>query len=648
MKKRILSIIICLQFVVLTLVSSSITGAAKQNDLSKVSEELQYELSHTDDDYVTVGITLKEVNRSKVKRELINSYNIDMEKYEDATLYSNEIVPNIMIGDNSIGELLEKNQIMNYLSLKEKDGEFSKRIRKAIVNDKNDYLMKYRKVYSRLVKEDIRNFTSKYSNLFHSIIFTSHCVSVLIVSTPVKNIEKLAAIPEVESIDSFVNSKAKSESWSALELTEADSINGLGCGYDGSDIKIGIIEAENGRFSSNDVNLLGLEQNGTLTYISNSVSPSTQISNHATALATLICGKKFTIGGKVYEGFAKGAEVYQTGYDDTNSLMNAVDTMVDYGVDIINISSGFDTNNANYTFIDRFIDKEINENKVAAVISAGNSGNYITSPGKSYNAIVVGAINTKYEHYNSMLPAPYSIATYSSYNENNHLANKPDVVAPGSYLKLPSSSNSTHIIYNHFGTSYAAAITTGLLAQVMEADSYAIGQPNGARCYLMCGASNSCITGINVDCGALCKESGAGLVNAVNSVGYNYLHGNDFYALYSGGYQNNNNNTYKTRMVVDLDEGDTIRIALSFMNLGYSTTTAYNNNGICDNIDLKIVSSSDSDYYAEACSTRNNAEVLEFTAYESGTYYIQSRLTSSQYQNNGYNNLQYWISYRIV
>ncbi len=650
-KKQLISIVLVLQIIILTMISGSITGAAKQKDSSKISEDLQDIIDNSNDEYITVGITLQEVDVNQIRSELQKSYNINMEQYEDATLYFSEVVPNIMVGSKSVGELLEDNHIENILSLNENDNEsknhLSRDIRKAIVQDKNDYLIKYRKAYAKYVKEIISNFTEKYENLYQKVLFASQSVGVLIVTTRTENIEKLADIPEVISIESFVNSKAKAESWSALEITDADSINGLGSVYDGTEIKIGIIEAENGRFSSSDVNLLGLEDNGTLTYISNPSSPSTQISSHATALATLICGKQFTIGGKVYEGFAKGAEVYQTGFNDTLSLLNAVDIMVAQGVDIINISAGLDTNNTNYTFLDRSIDKVIYEDKVAIVISAGNSGNYITSPGKSYNAIVVGALDTKYEHINDMLPAPYSIATYSSYNENNHLANKPDVVAPGSYLRLPGSATSTHIIYNHVGTSYSAAITTGLLAQVMEADAFAIGQPNGARCYLMCGASNSCITGINTDCGALSNESGAGLVNARKSVGYHYLLGNDFYALYSGGYQYNNNNTYKTRMTVHLNEGDTLRVALSYMNLNYKTNTWYNSNNICDNIDLKIVSSSYEDYYAEASSTRNNAEVLEFTAYESDTYYIQTRLTSSEYQNNGYNNLQYWISYRI-
>lgn len=62
----------------------------------------------------------------------------------------------------------------------------------------------------------------------------------------------------------------------------------------------------------------------------------------------------------------------------------------------------------------------------------------------------------------------------SSYNHESYLPNKPDIVAPGTRIRVVQSTTGTSNFYysngaESTGTSFAAPIVTGIVAQMQQA-----------------------------------------------------------------------------------------------------------------------------------------------------------------------------------
>lgn len=141
-------------------------------------------------------------------------------------------------------------------------------------------------------------------------------------------------------------------------------------------------------------------------------------------------------------------------------MCTAFNTLVEKGVKVINYSA--ESSATGYSSVDKEIDRLVDKTGVTFVCSVGNTKsdsthpNLTASPARALNVIAVGNADTK-SSSSSGLTAPYSIYSSSRYEDLSHLPNKPDVVAPGHYIRKVTSANT---VTSGTGTSYSAPIVT--------------------------------------------------------------------------------------------------------------------------------------------------------------------------------------------
>lgn len=642
-RNRLLSIILAVTIVVSVLCSQTAYSAAE--DVScKISNLLSEKINESDQEtLIPVYIFLKNCDTSEVNQNLETKHGINPEVFENPDLLFSDIISKIKVDEITLCNLgKSKSDVQSIIDLDNKDSSLDistrKRINSAINETTNDLLKTYRTEFSNIVGKFIDEFINKNAEYLEDIIFQSDSAEFIVANVKKKNIELIANLSSVTDIDYFNNVELKPASWNATTVTHSDSHTGLGSsayndgsGYDGTGVKIGIIEASYGRYDSNNYNL----SNANLTYV-DTTGVTEVVSNHATNVTALICGKKTTIGSRIYEGTARGADVYQTAIYSVEDVLTAMTVLVnDYNVNIINFSAQAG-GEIYYSSFDKAVDNIIKNNKLTFVVAAGNTGTNVTSPGKAYNAITVGNLKTK-ESNNSALYAPYHLWSKSGWQEADYLTNKPDVIAPGTYLYLPSSAHSVVSIGS--GTSYSSPIVAGIAAKIMQSNSIAKFNINSLKSYLLCGADNDFITGINSSYGALMDESGAGLANAVKTFEVAQS-GNETYGSWT--YNAVAPTPYYDKEEIELYQGERIRIALSFRKPeDIAINSAYGNN-----IDIRLVEES-LEFCEVSESTTNNVEIIDVVAPEDGTYTLQMRLTDSLLESGTNPELRYWVSWRI-
>ena len=632
------------------------TNESAESVESKISEDLLEMISDGGNEPLPVAIFLKNSNKSKVYKVLQEKYGYDTDAYEDYNRYYTEIVPNVMVGDKSVKELLNgKDYSRQLVSLDNSDSEIDyttrKSINSALVKNSNIYLKHYREEMSNEINRIVNTFVNNNKSLLDNNVVLSNCVECINAEVSSENIFSLAADPLVKKVYYYADAEGVEESWNSNSLTEIDSVTGLGSanynngsGYDGEGIKICVLEL-NERYNPNDYNLTDAD----LSYVSINSSVDNNIGDHATRVTSLICGKKVTINGKTYEGAAKGATVYQISIEKPKELFPALQRCASLGVNIVNFSGGFlfprqaeiqgDLSyKRKYCYLDELVDCFIKNTNISFVKSSGNIHVFVTPPGKAYNAITVGNLVTKTET-NTELGAPYIINSLSCYMLDDKLANKPDVVAPGTNIYLPISGNA--VINIGDGTSFAAPIVTALVAQLMQYDAFAIYNPNCAKNYIVCGASNNDITGTTVSYGELTDESGAGLVNAVNT--YDVVDSqNRFFGAYS--YSYNTPGEYSTKVTLNLHKRKHFRAVLTFLNEGDDDDLS---DGYGNNIDMRLVRDNPySTFCVSSASLYNNVEVIDTYIDTTMDYCLQLRLRGSILDSVDNPDLHYWISWR--
>jgi serine protease AprX len=163
---------------------------------------------------------------------------------------------------------------------------------------------------------------------------------------------------------------------------------------------------------------------------------------------------------------------------------------------------------------------------IVVVVSAGNEGpNPMTIgvPGNVPYVITTGALTDNHTPYD---PTDDRLASFSSTGPTYEGFVKPEVVAPGghmvgsmsyqSYLANidPGSMSKNETLFTMSGTSQAAAVTSGVVALMLQANPTLT--PDTVKCRLLSSASPAVTS-----TGALAYsifQQGAGLINAVNAV----------------------------------------------------------------------------------------------------------------------------------
>jgi serine protease AprX len=226
---------------------------------------------------------------------------------------------------------------------------------------------------------------------------------------------------------------------------------------------------------------------------------------HGTHVAGLI-GSSGQLSNNLYQGVAPGVKFVgvkvldKAGVGTTSDVIDAIAFVVanrsELGVQIINLSLGHPIfSPAAFDPLVRAVE-QASAAGITVVIAAGNNpknrSGYagIMSPGNAPSAITAGAVDTRW----TTTRDDDGVSSYSARGPTWFDAfAKPDVVAPGSDLVSDATTESTlyhdpnlltgrvTVGSNAFlqlsGTSMAAAVTSGVVALVLEASSAHVGDP---------------------------------------------------------------------------------------------------------------------------------------------------------------------------
>jgi subtilisin family serine protease len=226
-------------------------------------------------------------------------------------------------------------------------------------------------------------------------------------------------------------------------------------GIDGSGIKIGQLEPDNPRATHAALT-------GHVTIVNDPANPGPFVSTHATQVAGVMVGQGGAGADAGKKGVAPGAQIISfadnsshgkaVGSDD----LNGGDRLVARGAKIFNESAGIggkiDGSNRNTLIVDYFASQK----NIIWTKSAGNVGGpgTITIPGDCFNCITVGATGPS--------PGFNQVAAFSSEGRTADLRNKPDIVAPGRDISMPSTL--PRKFDPNSGTSFAAPHVAGVAA----------------------------------------------------------------------------------------------------------------------------------------------------------------------------------------
>jgi len=597
------------------------------------------------------------ISRSAIDKELIENhffekYGFSPQKYENEAIYKMTVVPEIKEKvSKKYGKIFSESE---YIGRKIFDDNITL-LNYELNEDYNAFILKKRCATSDLYNSYNQAFFTKHNVDTKSIVYNGAFTGSIIMHANDEEIKSLARDDSVERISLWYEYGGIEEICNSHETINTDSYTGTssanfnsGIGYKGTGVKIGILE-HYGKYNENSPHLSEID-NSTLFFKETirpdgSCAPYAEV-DHPTRVTSIIVGQEVSHNGTTYVGIVPNAEVYQMSWYYASDILIAIQSLANtWGVSVINCSFGYDENqidNIYYNIIEQEIDNICYQTGITLVNSAGNKINThnITGPGKAYNVITIGNAVTKNVNGEIITPR-YEIHYSSSYNEAYYLANKPDLVAPGTYIHYVNTNN--EVIkgdYNDIGTSLSAPMVTGVIAQLHQVNQSLKSNPTKTKALILAGADPSVISpeynsGVNPN-GFIREKSGLGMLNAVNSVNA-ALEGNFGSTTFNLRGTNTNMHTYSGDAVQVgkqyLRAGEKIRVVLTFDKPEHWLLVDENYN---NNVDLylygpngNMVSSSVTPVDSTgAPDVVNNVEVLEFTATTAGEYIIKAKLVT--------------------
>lgn len=256
---------------------------------------------------------------------------------------------------------------------------------------------------------------------------------------------------------------------------------------------------------------------------------------HGTHVSSIIASSGIATTGR-YQGVAPGVNLVSVRvlngegmgryFDVIAGIQWAVRQRLTYGIRVINLSLSAPPHS-------HYWDDPLNQAVMAAwnagvvvVAAAGNAGPdpmTIGVPGNVPYVITVGAVTDAYHPYE---PAKYKLATFSSAGPTYEGFVKPEVVAMGGHIRayapddgllaqlFPQWLDTRFPDLTMSGTSQAAAVTSGVVALMLEANPWLT--PDNVKCRLMDGARPAVRS--NGQLAYTVFQQGAGLVNAEDAI----------------------------------------------------------------------------------------------------------------------------------
>ncbi len=349
----------------------------------------------------------------------------------------------------------------------------------------------------------------------------------------------------------------------------------------------------------------------------NSASPN--IGSHATTIAGVIASTHAT-----YKGVAPKVDLLSGNSQDWEeaNLIAATDWALTQGVNVISLSFWLEPLDMYVNVMDRYYDYiSINAPYPTVVKSAGNRGEddgYVTSPGKGWNTIAVGAIND-WDTKDWNLPNKDNMAPYSSYIDpisSHGDREKPEVAAVGGNIlddgTVESGIKSTNTGIPWItpsvssGTSFAGPAVAGEAALLIAKNAYLKSWPEGVRAAIFASAVHN-IEGSS----RLSEKDGMGGVQAKEA--YNIVANNQISFSY----------VYLADMPItktfDVTAGKKVRVAISWSS---KLPSGYGDDRLTADLDL-LVRTPGGGPIRYSTSYDNNYEIVEFKAPTSGTYTVE-------------------------
>jgi serine protease AprX len=208
---------------------------------------------------------------------------------------------------------------------------------------------------------------------------------------------------------------------------------------------------------------------------------------HGTFVAGLIAGTGAGSAGSI-KGVAPGAKIVSLkiagadGATDVTRVLEALEWIVDYrdayGIRVVNLSLGFNTQQSYLVDPLDFAVERVWNAGIVVVAAAGNGDNVpdsITAPGNDPMVITVGSSNDK----TTVALSDDKLATFSSVGPTADGFTKPDLLAPGRSVVSSRSPGSTiDLTYpsseigasyaRGSGTSFSTGIASGVAALVIQ------------------------------------------------------------------------------------------------------------------------------------------------------------------------------------
>ena len=208
-------------------------------------------------------------------------------------------------------------------------------------------------------------------------------------------------------------------------------------------------------------------------------------SSHSTAIGGIICGTHNN-----FSGIAGGCNLLNanaasyTGAD----IIAATEWAMSEGASVLNMSLGLkDSNDGEFSWSDIYFDYLVHYNHILFVKSAGNLGadpcesnRIITSPGRGYNSLTVGSIDSQ----QTVSWADDTMSPFSSYLNPISSTDKPEIVTYGS--NIDSTLNESPWIGNvGSGTSFSAPMVAGIAGLIINRDPNLISWPEIVKAKIM-------------------------------------------------------------------------------------------------------------------------------------------------------------------
>jgi hypothetical protein len=327
-----------------------------------------------------------------------------------------------------------------------------------------------------------------------TVVYQSQEAPVVILEVPAGQLKALEARGDVDAI--YLSRQYRPElafSAAAIGVKGTDKV--WSRGLTGTGVKVAVVESKSIYFGNDYL------PDGTYCNPPELVP----VDSHPTGVAGIIASTHST-----HKGIAHGVPPLLNGNlanGSDSELMKCTDWALSQGAKVLNFSFGDVTNTTETTQSpyfagsDRYVDYVIRNRGVTIVKSAGNSPStnnpgtcfspnfWVTSPGKGYNVLTVGAyndLNTAVNtddimHTTSCWGNPYSL-----FNERE----KPELVAPGYEVFTTTTGEpiSPTAMRAEYGTSFAAPHVTGCAALLMQYNTSLQGWPEAIRAILMASA----------------------------------------------------------------------------------------------------------------------------------------------------------------